>query len=1405
MSVQFSGNYEQLDRLAEEFADRLRRGEHPSLKEYTDRYPELAAEIRELFPAMVEMERAEAAVEPRTPAVRQVGDYSILREIGRGGMGVVYEAEQASLGRRVALKVLPIHATSDSKALERFRREARAAARLHHTNIVPVFEVGQDGEACFYAMQFIQGQGLDLVLEELRRLRASTPGRPASYRTAQAEHEGSSAARQVARSLLTGQFVSAEITEGYTEGTPPEPVEVLGSGAVSSSVVLPGKTDFSSVQSDRHHYFLSIARIGQQVAGALAYAHARGIIHRDIKPSNLLLDASGVVWVTDFGLAKTEEEGLTETGDLLGTFRYMAPERFHGKCDARADVYALGLTLYEMLVLRPAFDAPQRAQLMKQVQEDDPPRPRSLDSRIPRDLETIVLKAIAKSPERRYPSADEMAEDLRRFLDGEPIKARRTSLPERTRLWARRHPALAGLYVVLFATVLCTTVLSIYLNGLYEEAETNRQQKAKAEELAKEELWKSYLAQARATRMTRQPGQRIQSLTAIAKALELPLPKDRTLDELRNEAVAALCLPDWEVSKEWEGFPFGSTAFAIDVNFERYARADKDGSISVRRIADDAELWRLPGFGPLFAYDGLRFSPDGRFLHARAASKSYARLWKLTGDKPQVIREGIHWSFAFRPDSREMAVVDREGSVIFLETETGKVLRRFPTGVSRVEEILWNPKRPELAVWSRSHWRLLDVETGKQEPLVSAFGGLSWMAWHPDGRILAGSGETDHMIRLWDAHARRLVRPPLQGPTIQGIVLAFNQAGDRLLSTDWSLNWRLWDVRSGQQLLSQSANGVNLQFSADDSQVAANLTSPRAKLYRVFAGREFETLVVSNGQRRLAFDHRAGVCSSDGRLIATARQGGISLVDVARMEEAALLPAVGDRPLRFESDGRALWTFGNGGLRRWPIRVETGSALTYHIGTPELRYGSLPVERASASDDLSVIAVAQGAANVLKHDGQGTYHQALVGPHADVRYVAVSPDGRWVIAGSHNLDQPRAATVLDTQTGKIVHQFPVIAPCPVFFSPDGRWLITGGGSYRLWRVGTWEEGPPLASPVNTGPCSFSPDGRVVAVGSDPGVIRLIEVDTGREIVQLTGPTESRLLPLAFTPDDGRLIAWGSESQALHGFDLRAIRAGLKALNLDWDAPPLPAAESTYPSPIQVWLEFDDSPRQRIANASSLLAVNANDISAYQQRGRAYQQLGDHQRAISDFSAVLRHQSKNAQAYMARAESYWELRDHARSLADTRKAVELDGKNPIFLNNLAWRLGNAPQQLRQTREAVELARKAMDLKPDEKLIRNTLGFALYRNGDYQEAIEILEKNLEPADGSQDAYDLFPLAMCYQRRGDGVKARECYEKALRWLSEHRSELQPSWRRELKEMENETDAVLKEAGKGAPKNTH
>jgi tetratricopeptide (TPR) repeat protein/serine/threonine protein kinase len=483
-----------LGRLADEFLARYRRGERPALTEYTARHPELAEQIRELFPALEMMEDVrpgpQPAVDPQGAdgPLRRLGEYRMVRLIGRGGMGVVYEAEQESLGRRVALKVLPPGALGDARHVERFQREARAAARLHHTNIVPVFGVGEEGGTHYYVMQYIDGRPLDEVVRELRRLReeagrglappgegAPEAGRPSSALLAQSLWQGH--ARAPSRPPVPG-VADPDATE-RPEGAGPART------APGPDPTPPRGGSSAPLSDPQRPYAKSVAHVGVQAAEALEYAAGQGVLHRDVKPSNLLLDVWGTVWLTDFGLAKASgTPDLTRSGDLLGTLRYMAPERFAGKADVRSDVYALGLTLYEMLALRPAFGGHDQAELVRQITSEEPTRLDRLNPQLPRDLVTIVHKAMARGPAERYQTAAALADDLRRFLDDRSIVARRAGLAEQAWRWCRRNPSLAGLLGAVLALLLVATGGGVWL--VRQHAERQAEAARRIEELRKE-------------------------------------------------------------------------------------------------------------------------------------------------------------------------------------------------------------------------------------------------------------------------------------------------------------------------------------------------------------------------------------------------------------------------------------------------------------------------------------------------------------------------------------------------------------------------------------------------------------------------------------------------------------------------------------------------------------------------------------------------------------------------------------------------------------------------------------------------------------------------------------------------------------------------------------------------------
>ena len=610
-----------LNRLVDEFAERCRRGERPALQEYVDRHPDLADDIREFFPAMAEMEQAkedrEEVSEPNSPGplppLERLGDFRIIREIGHGGMGVVYEAEQVSLGRHVALKVLPRQVLADPRTKRRFEREAKAAAKLHHTNIVPVFGIGEHDGLPYYVMQFIPGLGLDEVLEELQRLHLGPAESVSAAVLTGGELRVSRkdvSAAALARSLVTGQLslaaeLEADKPADRADATadhvgPPPPDSQQGHGRQgngqtsiagrlsdtftlsSSSVVMPGTGRRPGKK--QLNYWQSVAQIGVQVADALDYAHRQGILHRDVKPSNLLLDTTGTVWVTDFGLAKADDQqNLTHTGDVLGTLRYMPPEAFDGRADARGDVYSLGLTIFELLAFRPAFDEKERKRLIKQVTTTEPTRLDRLNREVPRDLVTIVHKAIERDPPRRYATAGELKADLTRFLDDEPIQARRQSQLERCMRWARRNPGIASLGAVLTVVLVLATVVSLMAAGYFNRLRWNETQAANSEREARKEAdqaraaseksraeaqgetFRALLSEVRALRSGHETGWREEALNDLARLAAMPAARSN-LAELHTEAAATLATPDIQrlLRVAFPGVANGSFTFSPD-------------------------------------------------------------------------------------------------------------------------------------------------------------------------------------------------------------------------------------------------------------------------------------------------------------------------------------------------------------------------------------------------------------------------------------------------------------------------------------------------------------------------------------------------------------------------------------------------------------------------------------------------------------------------------------------------------------------------------------------------------------------------------------------------------------------------------------------------------------------------
>ena len=370
---------EPLEVLVTRFSDAVRRGEQPSIEDYASRYRDWAPQIRELFPLIQSLEQWKTDKEieclrrsvPDEFPVRQLGSYQLIRELGRGGMGIVFEAVHDDTGERFAVKLLPWRFAADMpRWKERFHREATTIARLRHANIVQVFSFGTHEGYCYYVMQLVEGVSLDRIIRRLRE--TSDPG--------------------------------------YVE-------------------------DHADLRRDS---WLDFAQIGVQVALALAHAHEAGVLHNDVKPANLLLDRSGHVIVTDFGIGRRVEEAGAEEHPV-GTLRYMAPERLLGHCDARSDVYSLGVTLYELVTQTPAFAAEDKTELMKLILSSQPRPLRLVVPKIPRKLETIIQNATAQDQRDRYPSAAAMASDLLRLINDLPVASRRPGIWRRAMRRLRRQ------------------------------------------------------------------------------------------------------------------------------------------------------------------------------------------------------------------------------------------------------------------------------------------------------------------------------------------------------------------------------------------------------------------------------------------------------------------------------------------------------------------------------------------------------------------------------------------------------------------------------------------------------------------------------------------------------------------------------------------------------------------------------------------------------------------------------------------------------------------------------------------------------------------------------------------------------------------------------------------------------
>ena len=1073
--------------VVNEFLERLGRGERPDVEEYARRYPQLAAVLRQMLPAL-ELLRSSAAgsgggsaagaINPEGP----LGDFRIVREVGRGGMGVVYEAVQISLGRRVALKVLPFAAALDGRQLQRFKNEAQAAAHLHHQNIVPVHAVGCERGVHYYAMQFIEGRSLAELIHELRQA-----------------GEGAG--------VPTAEFPATS----PGEPTRPEPPAAADTGrqAATRRSASPGPA-----------HWRVVAGLGVQAAEALEHAHGLGVIHRDIKPANLMLDVNGNLWVADFGLAQVHSDTrLTRTGDLVGTLRYMSPEQALARrmvIDHRSDIYALGATLYELLTFEPVFTGRDHQELLKQIAFEEPRPPRRLNPAIPTELETIVLKALAKAPEDRYQSAADFADDLNRFLRDEPIRARRPTLLQRARKWSRRHRPVVVAAAASAVLVLLTAVAALAVSN----AHVREEQKQTREALERE-------------RQVGEDLERALYFQRIASAEgELGANNIHRAEELLEECPFKLRGWEWHYLKRRRyqaPLTFrGHKSWVIAVAFSPDGKYVASGSFVL--MLGQIKVWeRKTGrvvhtlygghVGPVV---GVAFSPDGKYL-ASAGWDATAKIWDVAkGELLHTLKGHSEYlvGVAFSPDGKLLATASGDRTAKLWDTNGFQELHTLVGHRVSLYGLAFSPDSKHLAtasgdrtvrVWDTATGRALHVLEGHAGPVLS-------VAYGPDGKRLA-SAAGDGTVKLWDPVAGRHLQT-IRASLALTTTVAFSPNGRRLATGDWENTVKIWDLATYREALTLRGHTdwvTNVSFSPDGLQIASASLDKTVRVWDAtpLAARVGDELLTLRGHR----DPVTGVAyQPGGKLLATASfDHTVKLWDAATGEEVRTLTGHASplADVAFSRDGRRLVSADiAGGVKVWD--AATGREIHSFRG--------YSAHVALSPDGRRLASALEGAwVYVWDADTGKELLRPFRAHAAPVLCLAFSPNGKLLVTGSWD----STARVWDAATGKLLHTLSghTHVVYGVTFSADGKRLVTASwdGSAKIWEVASGKELVTLrGNQDRLLGVAISPNGKLLATASWFNTV-IIWNEKGEEITTLRGDEVSSV---AFSPD-GKRLATGS--------------------------------------------------------------------------------------------------------------------------------------------------------------------------------------------------------------------------------------------------------------------------------------
>lgn len=1246
----------EFEAVIDEFTDRLNRGERPEIDEYAIRYPAHAAELREILEMLAALDPLRSSDTPRaSDTVRRpeslgppltmpptVPGFEVLGELGRGGMGVVYKVRQTSLNRVVALKMILTGAHATDAARSRFAAEASVLAGLDHPHVVKVFDFGTHDGNPYLALEFVEGGTLESLL-------AAGPLTPTAA-----------------------------------------------------------------------------ARLAERIAGAITHTHEAGVIHRDLKPANVLLTGTDNPKVTDFGLARdmASASTLTATGAIVGTPSYMAPEQASGRggpVGPAADVYALGAILYECLTGRPPFRGATVLDTLDQVKTREPVAVRELQPGVPRDLETICLKCLQKDPEKRYGTARDLTDDLRRFLDGRPIIARPVGLAERGWRWCRRNKVVAGLLVAVFGLLAVVVVGSVFAATVAdgrrvraEQAEdrerTEREKAERAkdreqaerekaernEDRAEQQLLFARLERARAKRLSGRQGQRHDALADLRTAVEVARRRNATaeqLGEIRDEYIGALALPDVRpgpVVKYGAGYAPRTIALSPDAQFYATGTTAAGFAARVYRVGSNelvASLPRPEGFA--HPYVVLSFSPDGRYLTGDFHPHSRSVVWSIE-QRAVVATSGVRVASGNRDEGpfvafgRGEAALAEGTTVRVVSLATGAEARTLklpqpksgqPQGATA---LAYSPDGCELAVWAHGSASLL-IYSGTADRPVRTVPAGSWggnvLAWHPDGRHLATVG-TDRSIVLWDTH-QNLRIAVLHGHTNGIHSLSFHPNGQFLGSAGGDGTTRIWDVWRRQQVLHFPFWNPAPYFSADGRVFGVDpVGADSGPLLEFTAPEEFRTFGPLGEGRRpgLTLDGRLVFCAGPFQTLHLwDRQTGRFLESVPFPFERKTSAAIGTEILSLGPDARAT---------AYPISYTSND--TARFGPPR----PIPLPSAAAVPGPQL-----GLTDGRVITGVGLIYEPATGvalrvlpnqPQATGRWpqTAASPDGR--LYASFFAGQSGVA-VYDTRTGARLHSITPTSAYNLAFAPKGGQFITSN-PYELAARDpkTWKVVGRRAKPGGSlvGGIATPPPAGVWAFETRPGTPELMHPADYRSLTRLLSPDEGATDWMQFTPDGGELLTNSFLSPAVLVWNLRAVRARLTEVGLDWDAPPIPVEDSPPVARVEVVGRelFGDAKRlETVWDAIDALELVANpfDVRANHRAMARALAAGDasRARARATLALAVRPDSLMAWEILARVGESPEAR-----LAACRKCIELAPDQAVYRDLLREaERGRAPHE------------------------------------------------------------------------------------------------------------------------------